>query len=91
MLFPLLSLPLCHVAFKTLEASGLNVTMEDVRNTDHFSIIEQLVDGEYHLTKVHVHTKQRLLEKYDQYQCPPLFYWFEAKFCMFMGCRFSHY
>uniref|UniRef100_A0A8P4KL81 Arylformamidase n=1 Tax=Dicentrarchus labrax TaxID=13489 RepID=A0A8P4KL81_DICLA len=38
--------------YKTLEASGLSVTMEDVANTDHFSIIEQLVDGEYHLTKL---------------------------------------
>nr|XP_046261713.1 kynurenine formamidase isoform X1 [Scatophagus argus] len=38
--------------YKTLEASGLNVTMEDVANTDHFNIIEQLVDGEYHLTKL---------------------------------------
>lgn len=45
------------MAFKTLEASGLNVTMEDVPNTDHFSIIEQLVDGDYHLTKVHMHAK----------------------------------
>lgn len=43
---------LCLLALKTLEASGLNVTMEDVANTDHFSIIEKLVDGEYHLTKV---------------------------------------
>lgn len=43
---------------KTLEESGLNVTMEDVPNTDHFSIIEQLVDGEYHLTKVHFKHKQ---------------------------------
>lgn len=38
--------------FKNLEEAGLNVTMEDVANTDHFSIIEQLVDGDYHLTKV---------------------------------------
>lgn len=37
---------------KTLEASGLNVTFEDVANTDHFSIIEQLVNEEYHLTKL---------------------------------------
>lgn len=44
---------------KTLEATGLNVTMEDVANTDHFSIIEQLVDGEYHLTKVHMHKTQQ--------------------------------
>ncbi|KAG7485208.1 kynurenine formamidase [Solea senegalensis] len=38
--------------YKALEASGLNVTMEDVPNTDHFNIIEQLVDGDYHLTKL---------------------------------------
>lgn len=44
---------------KTLEATGLHVTMEDVANTDHFSIIEQLVDGEYHLTKVHMHKTQQ--------------------------------
>lgn len=40
------------MCFKTLEEAGLNVTMEDVANTDHFNIIEQLVDGDYHLTKV---------------------------------------
>lgn len=33
--------------------------MEDVPNTDHFSIIENLVDEEYHLTKVE-HTHQTL-------------------------------
>ncbi|KAA8595167.1 hypothetical protein FQN60_012302 [Etheostoma spectabile] len=38
--------------YKTLKASGLDVTLEDVANTDHFSIIEQLVDQEYHLTKL---------------------------------------
>nr|XP_020451685.1 LOW QUALITY PROTEIN: kynurenine formamidase [Monopterus albus] len=38
--------------YKALEASGLNVTMEVVLNTDHFSIIEQLVDGESHVTKL---------------------------------------
>ncbi|XP_061130380.1 kynurenine formamidase isoform X2 [Syngnathus typhle] len=37
--------------YNTLKANGLNVTLEDVSNTDHFSIIEQLVDGDYHLTK----------------------------------------
>lgn len=42
--------------YKTLEASGLDVTLEDVANTDHFSIIEQLVDGEYHLTKLLLET-----------------------------------
>lgn len=40
-------------------ASGLNVSMENVANTDHFNVIEQLVDGEYHLTKVN-HTKMHL-------------------------------
>uniref|UniRef100_H3D961 Kynurenine formamidase n=1 Tax=Tetraodon nigroviridis TaxID=99883 RepID=H3D961_TETNG len=38
--------------YKLLEASGLNVSMENVANTDHFNIIEQLVDGDYHLTKL---------------------------------------
>ncbi|XP_068176908.1 kynurenine formamidase isoform X2 [Antennarius striatus] len=38
--------------YKMLEASGLHVTMEDVPNTDHFNIIELMVDGDYHLTKL---------------------------------------
>ncbi|XP_077379911.1 kynurenine formamidase-like, partial [Festucalex cinctus] len=38
--------------YNTLKATGLSVTLEDVSNTDHFSIIEQLVDGDYHLTKL---------------------------------------
>ncbi|XP_061534449.1 kynurenine formamidase [Phycodurus eques] len=38
--------------YNTLKATGLNVTLEDVSNTDHFSIIEQLIDGDYHLTKL---------------------------------------
>ncbi|XP_049575850.1 kynurenine formamidase [Syngnathus scovelli] len=38
--------------YNTLKANGLNVTLEDVSNTDHFNIIEQLVDGDYHLTKL---------------------------------------
>ncbi|XP_020786028.1 kynurenine formamidase [Boleophthalmus pectinirostris] len=38
--------------YKMLEASRLNVTLEDVPNTDHFNIIERLVDGEYYLTKI---------------------------------------
>lgn len=38
--------------YKMLEASGLNVTLEDVPDTDHFNVIELLVDGEYHLTKL---------------------------------------
>ncbi|XP_057700030.1 kynurenine formamidase isoform X2 [Corythoichthys intestinalis] len=38
--------------YNTLKATGLNATLEDVLNTDHFSIIEQLVDGNYHLTKL---------------------------------------
>lgn len=46
----------CLCTSKALEASGLNVSMENVANTDHFNIIEQLVDGEYHLTKVN-HSK----------------------------------
>lgn len=38
--------------YKMLEAAGLNVTLEDVPDTDHFNVIERLVDGEYHLTKL---------------------------------------
>ncbi|XP_036804023.1 kynurenine formamidase isoform X1 [Oncorhynchus mykiss] len=39
--------------YKTLESTeGLKVTLEDVPNTDHFNIIEQLVDGDYHLTQL---------------------------------------
>ncbi|XP_051529329.1 kynurenine formamidase isoform X1 [Myxocyprinus asiaticus] len=38
--------------FKDLESAGLKVSYEDVPNTDHFSIIEQLVDENYHLTKL---------------------------------------
>lgn len=42
------------------------MTLEDVADTDHFSIIEKLVDGEYRLTKVqHTHknaTKRGPLE-----------------------------
>ncbi|XP_062311900.1 kynurenine formamidase isoform X1 [Osmerus eperlanus] len=38
--------------FQALQSSGLKVTLEDVPNTDHFNIIEQLVDGEYHLTQL---------------------------------------
>lgn len=39
-------------SLKLLKAAGLNVTLEDVANADHFSIIEQLVEEEYYLTKV---------------------------------------
>ncbi|XP_062868892.1 kynurenine formamidase [Trichomycterus rosablanca] len=38
--------------FKSLEAAGLKVTYEDVPKTDHFNIIEQLVDENYHLTQL---------------------------------------
>ncbi|XP_051957662.1 kynurenine formamidase [Xyrauchen texanus] len=38
--------------FKDLESAGLKVSYEDVPDTDHFSIIEQLVDEKYHLTKL---------------------------------------
>ncbi|KAJ8001569.1 hypothetical protein DPEC_G00170840 [Dallia pectoralis] len=39
--------------YKVLEsAGGLNVTFEDVPNTDHFNIIEQLVNEDYHLTQL---------------------------------------
>lgn len=42
-------------SFKKLKESEISVTMEDVPNTDHFNVIEQLVDGEYCLTKVRIH------------------------------------
>lgn len=48
--------------FQTLKTSGLTVSLEDVPGTDHFSVIENLVDGEYQLTKVrcqHTHVKQQ--------------------------------
>ncbi|KAI5101289.1 kynurenine formamidase isoform X1, partial [Silurus meridionalis] len=38
--------------FKSLQAAGLNVTFEDIPYTDHFNIIEQLVDENYYLTQV---------------------------------------
>ncbi|XP_034044649.1 kynurenine formamidase isoform X2 [Thalassophryne amazonica] len=38
--------------FKMLESVGVNATMEDIPDTDHFSIIEQLVDSDYYLTKI---------------------------------------
>ncbi|XP_010870897.2 kynurenine formamidase isoform X1 [Esox lucius] len=39
--------------YKALKsAGGLRVTLEDVPNTDHFNIIEQLVDEDYHLTRL---------------------------------------
>uniref|UniRef100_A0A8B9JIE3 Arylformamidase n=1 Tax=Astyanax mexicanus TaxID=7994 RepID=A0A8B9JIE3_ASTMX len=40
--------------FKSLETAGLKVAFEDVPNTDHFNIIEQLVDENYHLTQVNL-------------------------------------
>ncbi|KAI5616635.1 kynurenine formamidase isoform X1, partial [Silurus asotus] len=38
--------------FKSLQAARLNVTFEDIPDTDHFNIIEQLVDENYYLTQV---------------------------------------
>ncbi|XP_077100088.1 kynurenine formamidase isoform X2 [Siphateles boraxobius] len=38
--------------FKALESAGLTVSFVDVPNTDHFSIIEQLVDEDYLLTQL---------------------------------------
>ncbi|MBN3313452.1 CANT1 nucleotidase, partial [Atractosteus spatula] len=38
--------------FQGLESSGLKVSFDDVPNTDHFNIIEQLVNEEYHLTQL---------------------------------------
>lgn len=52
--------------FKTLKASGLNVSLEDVPGTDHFNVIENLVDGEYQLTKVwhqHLNVKTKYILK----------------------------
>ncbi|KAK3561594.1 hypothetical protein QTP86_010668 [Hemibagrus guttatus] len=37
--------------FKSLQAAGLKVTFEDIPDTDHFNIIEQLVDENYYLTQ----------------------------------------
>ena len=31
---------------------GLDVVLEDVPDTDHFDIMERMVDGQYHLTQV---------------------------------------
>lgn len=45
--------------FQSLEAAGLKVTYEDVPQTDHFNIIEQLVDENYHLTQVKVATQSK--------------------------------
>ncbi|KAK1163758.1 kynurenine formamidase isoform X1 [Acipenser oxyrinchus oxyrinchus] len=38
--------------FQVLECAGLKVSFEDVSNTDHFNVIEQLSDEDYHLTQV---------------------------------------
>ncbi|XP_056097744.1 kynurenine formamidase [Rhinichthys klamathensis goyatoka] len=38
--------------FKALESAGLTVSFEDVPDTDHFSIIEQLVEEDYRLTQL---------------------------------------
>ncbi|KAJ8389686.1 hypothetical protein AAFF_G00115620 [Aldrovandia affinis] len=38
--------------FKALESSGLKVIFEDIPDTDHFNIIEQFVDRDYHLTQL---------------------------------------
>ncbi|KAI1886460.1 hypothetical protein AGOR_G00195980 [Albula goreensis] len=38
--------------FKTLQSAGLKVTLEDVPDTDHFSIIERFVNEDYHLTQL---------------------------------------
>lgn len=57
-----------HLALKMLEACGLNVIMEDVPNTDHFNVIEQLVDGESPLTKVqHIKCKTFPVNQFFKY------------------------
>lgn len=38
--------------FKSLQDAGLKVTFEDIPDTDHFNIIEQLVDENYYLTQL---------------------------------------
>ncbi|KAJ8283176.1 hypothetical protein COCON_G00020260 [Conger conger] len=38
--------------FKALQCSGLKVSLEDVPDTDHFSVMERCVDGDYHLTQL---------------------------------------
>lgn len=38
--------------FMALNSLGLNVTIADIPSTDHFSVIEKLVDVEYYLTKL---------------------------------------
>ncbi|KAM9461248.1 kynurenine formamidase isoform 1-T1 [Clarias gariepinus] len=38
--------------FKSLQAAGVKVTLEDIPDTDHFNIIEQLVDENYYLTQL---------------------------------------
>nr|XP_015211744.1 PREDICTED: kynurenine formamidase isoform X2 [Lepisosteus oculatus]XP_015211745.1 PREDICTED: kynurenine formamidase isoform X2 [Lepisosteus oculatus] len=45
--------------FQALESSGLKVIFDDVPNTDHFNIIEQLVNEEYHLTQLLLKTIER--------------------------------
>ncbi|KAG9334550.1 hypothetical protein JZ751_007486 [Albula glossodonta] len=38
--------------FKMLQSAGLKVTLEDVPDTNHFSIIERFVNEDYHLTQI---------------------------------------
>ncbi|GAA6100775.1 kynurenine formamidase isoform X1 [Tachysurus ichikawai] len=38
--------------FRSLQAAELKVTFEDIPDTDHFNIIEQLVDENYYLTQL---------------------------------------
>ncbi|XP_059904253.1 kynurenine formamidase isoform X2 [Gadus macrocephalus] len=38
--------------YKDLKEVGLDVVLEDVPNTDHFDIIERMVDGQYQLTQL---------------------------------------
>ncbi|KAL4648645.1 kynurenine formamidase isoform X1 [Arapaima gigas] len=49
--------------FRALESSGLNVSLEDVPNTDHFNIVEQLVDPDYHLTQLLLKMMGKKLER----------------------------
>ncbi|XP_023815666.1 kynurenine formamidase isoform X2 [Oryzias latipes] len=38
--------------YTTLRAAGLKVSLEDVPDTDHFSVVDQMVDPEFCLTKL---------------------------------------
>lgn len=45
-------LALLPCLLQALQSSGFRVTFEDIPDTDHFSIIERLVEPDYRLTQV---------------------------------------